>query len=70
MTPALGLEPVDVARAAGLVGQLREAAEVVDSDPSRARKLLDTVKVIATEGAGSAAGTALVALVEAVAQNL
>ncbi len=70
MTPALGLADVDLARAAGLVGQLREAAEVVDTDPGRSRRLLDTVKVIATEGAGSAAGTALVALVDAVAQNL
>lgn len=70
MTPALGLGPADVARAAGLVGQLREAAEVVEEEPERARGLLNTVKAIAVNGTGSAAGTALVALVEAVAHSL
>lgn len=70
MTPALGLPPVDVARAAGLVGQLREAAEVIEEEPDKVRSLLDTVKAVAVNGTGSAAGTALVALVEAVAQSL
>jgi hypothetical protein len=70
MTPSLGLAPADVARAAGLVGQLREAAEVVEEEPEKARRLLGTVKDIAVNGTGSAAGTALVALVEAVVQSL
>lgn len=70
MTPVLGLEPADVARAAGLVGQLRDAADHVGSDPGRVRALLDAVKGVAINGAGSASGTALVALVEAVAKNV
>lgn len=69
MTSALGLEPADVVRAAGLVGQLRDAAEVVVTEPEKARGLLNTVKTIAVNGTGSAAGTALVSLVEAVAQS-
>jgi hypothetical protein len=70
MLPALRLEPVDFARASGLVVELAEAAEAVDSDPGRARRLLGVVRDVATQGAGSAAGTALVALADAVAQSM
>ena len=70
MAPALGLESADVARAAGLAAQLREAADVVEEEPQKARGLLNAVKAIAANGTGSAAGAALVALVEAVAQSL
>jgi hypothetical protein len=70
MTSVLGLEPIDLARAHGLVGQLREAADLVDVEPERAQRLLAAVKAIAINGAGSAAGTALVALVDAVASSI
>lgn len=70
MLESLGLEPADVARAYGLARQLRDAAEVVEVEPERARRVLGAVKAIAVNGTGSAAGTALVALVDMVAQSI
>lgn len=70
MLPSLGLAPADFASASGLVAELREAAEMVESEPGRARRLVETVKAIAVNGTGSAAGTALVALADQIARNL
>ena len=67
---ALGLEPAELARAAGLVVQLREAADKVETDPGKLRRLLGVLREVAVSGAGGAAGTGLVALAEVIAQNL
>ncbi len=66
----LGLGAAEMATAAGLVVQLREAAEVVGTEPGRARRLLETLKEIAVSGTGSAAGSGLVALAESLGQLL
>lgn len=49
------------------MGELREAAPVVESDPEPARRRLDTLRDIFKQGSGSALGAALIALGERVA---
>jgi hypothetical protein len=70
MMPSLGLEPADQAKAFGLVGQLKEAAEQVEEKPGRVRSLIESVKQIAVAGTGAAAGTGLVALAEVVLHSI
>jgi hypothetical protein len=64
------LEPVDLARAAGLVGQLREAAEGGVTEPGRMQRLLEDVKKLSIGAIGGAGGQGLYALVEAIMANL
>lgn len=61
-TPALGLTPQDVERAAGLVRDLRASAEVADTEPERAKGFIEAAKEIAVAGTASALGTGIVAL--------
>jgi hypothetical protein len=66
--PELGLEPVEQARALGLVGQLKEAADA--GDPGRIRELLIAVRAIGVDATGSALGVGLLTLVDLVATHI
>jgi hypothetical protein len=66
--PELGLEPVEQARALGLVGQLKEAADA--GDPGRLRELLIAVRAIGVDATGSTLGVGLLTLVDLVATHI
>lgn len=70
MMPILQLEPAQFASATGLVAQLREAAPEAETNPSKVKALVGMVRDVATNAVGGAAGSALFALAEQVAQSL
>lgn len=67
--PVLGLSGSDHEDAERLITELRQIGQEDKPEPGRIRKLLDGVKSLAVAGAGSAAGTGIVALAEQIAQN-